>query len=481
MSNFKQLLLLVITVFLCLGCTMDKSVKISGQIDYIGSSDIYFSKQPIHYKYSEKIEFPVSFTENGNFELSIPVDSTQVIDLNIDDTSYPLVAQPGSNLELSIYRSEFPDSVQVSGYAEPWDNLYSEYFDQEKKILRSVDAQLPSFQEGNATDITDLYKKRYKIARDYFQNTPLDVLYYKAVGEYLEKRLEEIKYQRGKSELNPQKERQEILDEAKKLNFFTFESLHAQRAGIRDFTNAFANTFGVADSLEKEYGQELMQYDVKRLGYPTLDSARTSVLQHIDERRAKAYAKIFLIAERVGEMPLNVATPSYEQFLENYSDFPRYTSFLKTFYRQIKNVSPGHPAVPFSLPNKDEEKVQMKDFKGKYVLLDFWASWCIPCLDEFPHMKEIYNDYSRDQFEIVAISIEKDSSRWRQAIQRFDNPWPQLYGGNSFQQKTFQAYRGGGIPFYILVGPDGDIVRYNDVRPSFNLPNVLDSLITESN
>jgi hypothetical protein len=93
-------------------------------------------------------------------------------------------------------------------------------------------------------------------------------------------------------------------------------------------------------------------------------------------------------------------------------------------------------------------------------------------------MKDLYNKYSRENFEIVAISIEEDSLRWRKTIQQFENPWPQLYGGNSFQQETFQAYRGGGIPFYILVGPEGDILRYNDVRPSFNLPSILDSLIT---
>ena len=94
-------------------------------------------------------------------------------------------------------------------------------------------------------------------------------------------------------------------------------------------------------------------------------------------------------------------------------------------------------------------------------------------------MRDLYNEYDRDQFEIVAISIGEDSLRWRQSLQRFQNPWPQLYAGEGFQQETFDAYQGGGIPFYILVDPSGNIERYNDVRPSFNLPEVLDSLITK--
>jgi thiol-disulfide isomerase/thioredoxin len=479
MDSLYKLIWLWLILFLAFGCSKSNTIEISGSIDYTGSADIYIAKQPVHYKYSEKIRFPVNVTQNGTFILSVPVDSTQIVEFNINDTSYPIVAQPGSSLDIQIHRAQFPDSVIVNGYPEPWDTLFSDYWDQEQAFLRKISSQLPAFREGDSTDVITLYKERSQLARKYFQDTPLIDLYYKAMGEYLVKRLENITYRRDQPGFNPENERQEILNEAKNLNFFTYESLHAQRAGIRDFTNDFANTFGVEDSLEKEYGQDLISYDVKRLGYQTLDSARTSVLNHIEGRRAKAYAKVHLIAERIGEMPLEVATPSYNQFLNEYSDFPGYTSFLQSFYEEIKQVTPGQPAIPFSLPNKNGQIVQMKDFLGKYVLLDFWARWCIPCLDEFPHMNEIYNNYSRDQFEIVAISIEDDSLRWRQALQEFQNPWPQLYGGNSFQQETFRAYRGGGIPFYILVDPEGNIVRYNDARPSFNLPQILDSLITQ--
>lgn len=478
MGNLKTTLLLLVIASIFGACDKDNDTQLSGNIDYVGSSDIYVSKQPVHYKYAPKKRFPVSPDSEGNFSLSIPIDSTQIIDFTIDDQSYPVVAAPGGTLELQVFRSEFPDSVQVTGYPQPWDTLFASYYDQAQRLLAQAEQQLPAFRKGDSTTVVKLYKDRYQLAGKFFQETPLDDLYHKAIGEYLVKRLEKLKYQRTQTDIDPENIRQNILSEAQDLNFFSFKSLHAQRAGIRDFTNAYANTFGVADSLEKEYGQELTKYDVKRLGYQTLDSARTSVLQYIPEGRAKAYAKMHLVAERIGEMPLEVATPSYKEFISEYGEFPKYTSFLEEFYQQIERVSPGNPAVPFALPNANGEIVEMKDFRGKYVLLDFWASWCIPCLDEFPHMKDLYNEYSRDNFEIVAISIEDDSLRWRQSIQRFENPWPQLYGGNSFQQETFRTYRGGGIPFYILVGPKGNILRYNDVRPSFNLPSVLDSLIT---
>jgi len=92
-------------------------------------------------------------------------------------------------------------------------------------------------------------------------------------------------------------------------------------------------------------------------------------------------------------------------------------------------------------------------------------------------MRRIYARFDRSDFEIVGISTEIDSLTWISDIERFKNPWIQLYGGNGFEQETFKAYRGGGIPFYILVNPEGLIERYNDVRPTFNLEEVLEEAI----
>ncbi len=338
---------------------------------------------------------------------------------------------------------------------------------------------MEGFRNGESNEVLDLYKHRYKLAKRHLADTPLDIYYYKNAGEYLVKLLENIKYRRGQNGFDADSARDQVIDKAKELNFFTIRSLKAQRAGIRDFTNAYANTFGVEDSLENEFGQELTQYDVKRLGYETMNAARISVLEHIDQRDALAHAKMHLIAERIGEMSPETAEPSYKAYLQNFSDYPRYTNFLEEFYSEVESVSPGNPAIPFTITNQYGQPVSMEDFRGKYVLLDFWASWCIPCLDEFPHMRELYSEYDREDFEIVAISIGEDSLRWRQTIDRFKNPWPQLYAGEGFEQETFEAYQGGGIPFYILVDRSGNIERYNDVRPSFNLPELLDSLITE--
>jgi hypothetical protein len=92
-------------------------------------------------------------------------------------------------------------------------------------------------------------------------------------------------------------------------------------------------------------------------------------------------------------------------------------------------------------------------------------------------MRRIYARFDREDFEILAISTEVDSTTWIRDIERFQNPWIQVYGGDGFEQATFKGYRGGGIPFYILLNPEGEIERYNDIRPTFNLEEVLEDRI----
>ena len=477
MPNCRLNVICVVILTALSSCTHVEDARIKGSVDHVGSAKITIEKKPVHYKYAPEQIFRVNPDDRGAFDLSIPVDSTEIVFFTIDDSQYPVVTRPGASVSLAVKRAYFPDSVSVTGYRQSWDELYQKYKTENDKILETIGEELPAFRRGEPSDVLELYKNRIMTAKRYLGDTPLDLYYHKAIGEYLVKRLERITYMRDNPGFDVQKERKEVIEKARKMNFFTYEVLKHQRAGIRDFTNAYANTHGVEKKLEDKYGQELSEYDVKRLGYETLDSARTSVLRYINDRKALAYSKMHLIAERIGEMSPETAEPSYRDFLENYRDFPRYTSFLKNFYHEIKSVSPGQPAVDFALPNQNGKIVKMEDYKGKYVLLDFWAAWCIPCLNEFPHMRSLYKKYSREDFEIVAISLEEDSLVWRRALNRFENPWVQLYGGNGFEQEIFESYRGGGIPFYILVDRQGLIERYNDIRPSFNLEEVMDSLL----
>ncbi len=474
-----RLLTALLCVFL-VNCSSPNETSVNGTIDYVGNADLYIEVSPLHYKYSAKERYTIDVDNEGQFEISFPVNTPTIAWIAIQDESYPLYVEPGASTSIDIKRAAFPYEVTLSGDHIELNNTYQAYLEEIEGLDAVIKAEMDKFKVGLKNSALAYSKEKLNSAEKYLKGTNFNPLYEKVIGEDLVLKLRAVEYSdRHIRNYDADEGRQRVVEEALSKDFFSLDILESQRAGIRDFTHYYSRTFGVYDSVVNAFQMNLAEYDIKQVAYPELDEKRTQVIEYIEDREAKAYAEMFLVAERIGEQPFSISEPSYLKYLEDYPEFEKYTEFLSWFYNEIKSVSPGQPAIPFAIPDREGNIHTLSDYEGKFILLDFWAGWCQPCLEEFPHMREIYSSYSRDNLEIVAISTEVDSLVWIQDITRFQNPWPQLYGGNGMEQETFKKYKGGGIPFYILVDPDGNIIRYNDIRPSFNFTEVLDNLIEE--
>lgn len=129
--------------------------------------------------------------------------------------------------------------------------------------------------------------------------------------------------------------------------------------------------------------------------------------------------------------------------------------------RQIakrRQLVPGAMAPLFNLSSESGSKSALKDFRGKYVLLDFWASWCGPCRAEIPNLKKAWDKYHKKGLEIVSITLDKKDADWRKALKDEQMPWHQL---NAAGSDVAQLYNVQGIPHVLLIGPDGKIVGIN--------------------
>ncbi len=454
-------------------------MSISGTIDYIGDATIILSPEPLHYKYSPKQNYTATINEEGDFSLAVPIENQPIIYLRIEDESFPLIADSNDEINIQIERSDFPHNLQIQSMYTSDYEAYQNYLKSIDGLDKRIESEMNAYKAGEENEAIVLSEQKINLASEHLAGTKFSYLIDKAKGELVVNKIKSIEYRLNSDNFDAATERKKVLAEAQTNGVFTLSSLKAQRAGIRDITHYYARTFGIYDSVNAEYGKVLAEYDLKRIAYEELNKRRLEVIDYITDREAEAYARMFLVAERIGELDIEVAEPSYNQYKSEFSDYTRYVDFLTYFYNEIKSVSPGQPAIPFSLKDQNGNIHTLDDYKGKYVLLDFWAGWCQPCLDEFPVMREIYAKFSRDDFEILGISTEVDRDVWLTDIERFENPWPQLYGGNGFEQETFKAYKGGGIPFYILVDPDGNISRYNDIRATFNLEEVLNEKIND--
>ena len=106
----------------------------------------------------------------------------------------------------------------------------------------------------------------------------------------------------------------------------------------------------------------------------------------------------------------------------------------------------------------------MSDFRGKYVYIDMWATWCSPCRGEMPYLKALEEEFADAQIVFLGLSIDKDKDAWEKMVRSGDLTGVQLYLGT---QSNFQeAYKIDGIPRFILLDKDGRIISNDMTRPS---------------
>jgi thiol-disulfide isomerase/thioredoxin len=105
----------------------------------------------------------------------------------------------------------------------------------------------------------------------------------------------------------------------------------------------------------------------------------------------------------------------------------------------------------------DGKTFKLSDYRGKVVLLDFWATWCGPCVGEVPHMLEVYEKYHKQGFEIVGISLDNDKDVLVSFLKDKGITWPQSYDGLGWETKYVKQFKINGIPTMWLIGKDGKV------------------------
>lgn len=224
---------------------------------------------------------------------------------------------------------------------------------------------------------------------------------------------------------------------------------------IKDLTDQeslISNAYGKASPQEKE------ALEKKREALKIQKKARANqfIVDH-----PKSFFSIYLITSRTSYGYAEVK-PLYDK-LDASAKQTEAGKKLSQMLEVLKKSLIGNQMADFIQADTSGKQVKLSSFKGKYVLVDFWASWCGPCRAENPNVLKVYNAYKDKGFTVVGISLDDKAANWKKAIRDDQMPWTQLSDLKGWKNEISTSYGIQGIPSNLLIDPSGKIIA-KDLR-----------------
>lgn len=156
----------------------------------------------------------------------------------------------------------------------------------------------------------------------------------------------------------------------------------------------------------------------------------------------------------------NRVSELYNNFSERMKN-STYGQSIEKFLTLSQNIQIGDKYVDFAMENENGKYVELSDFEGNLILLDFWASWCSPCIEEYPALIKSYSMFKNDGFEIVSISEDQSKDRWIKSIEEYKLNWVNLWHEDGRKSDPYLIYGINGIPDNFLINEIGIVVARN--------------------
>lgn len=219
-----------------------------------------------------------------------------------------------------------------------------------------------------------------------------------------------------------------------------------------DFWDAYLNLQAAQSSRENASDQEFLD-------------VLLAAIQKIKNRDAREYFLFNKISLFLGS-DLVPDPGKYRSYFTKHNTNPVYERKIEALFSGKRLLAAGEKAPEFMLPDLAGHNVSLKDFAGKYVYIDFWATWCHPCLEELPYYEQLQSDYKNKNIVFLSISLDNDKGKWQRFSTEHAFKEGNLWAEEGVGSSVAKAYGVAGIPKFVLIDKDGKLIEQNAAWPS---------------
>lgn len=255
-----------------------------------------------------------------------------------------------------------------------------------------------------------------------------------------------------------------------KVNVDDLETTEVTGSGVHNdfmqFKALMAPIDQRSESLNEAYQEALMNGDREKINEIVEESERLhsdqmDIIYGFVEEKSNSFIAPFVIRRYlVYELEYDGLDSLLNKLSPSIHTSPDFV-FLSERAEILEKVAVGQPALDFALDDPNGNPVAISSFRGKYLLIDFWASWCRPCRVENPNVVKLYNDFNHKGFEIIGVSFDRDRDQWLSAIKDDQLTWTHVSDLKYWDSMAGKLYAINSIPATILLDREGTIVAKN--------------------
>ena len=425
--------------------------------------------------YHTPITIEAPLDEKGGLAVELPFTEAQMVSVDLDD-EVKLFLEPGDQLHIDADLLDLPQSLRFSSQGAANNQFlaalrarFSDYLRIDYKDL-AVDAfrQMIDQRRSELESFLDEGCSQYQL-------TPAFVDYYRAEIAYEWANLvvsypTDYMFANGSRNENLPADYHDALNQVELVDEAAIGTTHYRRFLERNFwrIEEEAAEQALREQVSEEQRRDRIQphtitYLPDFIVRLDEEQRRGDLIQphnisyHLAKRLLHGKVLYFFLA---GEIIDDFQQGRFDQGEQRLAEFlqdnpyPEYTEVVEGVVRETAKLKPGQPAPDFTLDDLQGQSVSLSDFKGQAVFLDFWASWCGPCIGAVPFLEKI-KQQTRDQ-KVVFLNISLDpADEWHPAVDEHGLTGVHVHAPGGWRAAVAQLYQVRGIPSYFLVRPDG--------------------------